>query len=105
MTSQIVMSKHGGTRYMPLAFTEHGVAMLSSVLRNQRAIQVNIAIIRAFIELKMVALEDTKTAHKLKQMESKYDKQFSDIHQALNFLLNKEEQETKQQERKQIGYK
>ena len=105
LRSQNVTSKHGGTRYMPLAFTEHGVAMLSSVLRNQKAIQINIAIIRAFIELKKFALTYNDVSNRLEQIEIKYDKQFSDIHQALNFLLNKEEQSTKQEKRKQIGYK
>src|SRR5690242_17711194 len=65
-------SGRGGRRTRPYAFTEQGVAMLSSVLRSERAIQVNIAIMRAFIRLREVLAKDKQLARKLKQLEEKY---------------------------------
>jgi hypothetical protein len=95
----------GGTRYLPYAFTEQGVAMLSGILNSDKAIGVNIAIMRAFIALKQFALTNTELNNKLKELESKYNKQFKDVYEAINYLLQKDKQETSQKERKQIGYK
>lgn len=89
----------------PLAFTEHGVTMLASILRSKKAIQTNIAIVDAFISLKEFVLNYTELADKLKEMESRYDKSFQDIFQAINYLLEKDNQETEQKERKKIGFK
>ena len=95
----------GGTRYLPYAFAEQGVAMLSGILNSDKAIDVNIAIMRAFIALKQFALTNTELNNKLKELEGKYNKQFKDVYEAINYLLQKDKQETSQKERKQIGYK
>jgi hypothetical protein len=72
LTFQIGMSKppgRGGRRYLPYAFTEHGVAMLSSVLRSDRAVQINIAIIRAFVKLRELLATHKDLAHKMEEFE------------------------------------
>lgn len=89
----------------PFAFTEHGVTMLSSVLRSKKAIQTNIAIVDAFIALKEFALNYKELTEKLTQLEAKYDKNFKDVYQAINYLIEKENQSAQQKERKKIGYK
>lgn len=78
---QVGTSKEGrgGRRYLPYAFTEQGVAMLSSVLNSERAIQVNIAIMRVFVKLKAVLSTHKELAHKLKELESKIEKHGTDI--------------------------
>ncbi|MFN4255102.1 MAG: ORF6N domain-containing protein [Saprospiraceae bacterium] len=86
LTSQFVMSSWGGTRHLPFAFTEHGVAMLASILNSPQAIQMNIAIIRAFVALRHYALTYKELAQKLTELESKQDRQFADINDVLNFL-------------------
>ena len=75
LKSQIVTSSWGGMRKLPYAFTEQGVAMLSSVLRSKRAIQVNIAIMRAFVRLKQVLATHKELAEKLENLEKQMDKQ------------------------------
>ena len=95
----------GGTRYLPFAFTEQGVSMLSSVLNSDKAVQVNIQIIRAFVFMRQYALSHKDLTAKLLELESKYDKQFKDIYDAISFLLQKDNLETAQKQRKQIGYK
>ena len=92
-------------RITPFAFTEHGVTMLASVLRSKKAIRMNIAIVEAFISLRQFVLENKELAGKLKELESKYDKKFADIYEAINYLLNKDEQETQQKKRRRIGFK
>ncbi len=89
----------------PLAFTEQGVAMLSSVLRSKKAIQMNIAIMRAFVIARQYALSHKDLTDKLTELENKFNKQFRDIYEAINYLLKKDEQETKFKERKRIGFK
>ncbi len=89
----------------PYAFTEQGVAMLSGILNSDKAIDVNIAIMRAFIALKQFALTNTELNNKLKELENTCNKQFKDVYEAINYLLQKNKQETNQKERKQIGYK
>ena len=71
LRSQIATSSWGGTRYPPFAFTEHGVAMLSSVLNSHKAIQTNIAIVKAFISLRRYALTYTELAQTIKDLEAK----------------------------------
>ena len=107
MSSQIVTTsplKRPKTA-LPFAFTEQGVAMLSGILNSDVAINVNIAIMRTFVMIRKYALEHKEFHEKLLEMESKYDKKFSDVYEALNYLIKKEEKETIQKERKQIGYK
>ena len=69
--------KHRGRSYLPYAFTEQGVAMLSSVLRSRRAVHVNIAIMRAFVRLREMLLTNAELARKLADLEQKYDSQFN----------------------------
>jgi hypothetical protein len=90
---------------LPFAFTEQGVAMLSSVLKSKKAMQINISIIRAFVFIRQYALTHKDLTEKLNDLEKKYNKQFSDVYEALNYLIGKEKQIEKQSERKKIGYK
>jgi hypothetical protein len=89
----------------PFAFTEQGVSMLSSVLKSKKALQVNIAIMRAFVFMRQYALTHKDLTNKLNELENKYDRQFKDVYDAINFLLRKDNQETEQKQRKRIGYK
>ncbi len=76
-----------GLRHAPMAFTEQGVAMLSSVLRSQRAIDVNIAIMRTFVKLRKMLESHEKLAKKLAEMEGQYDEQFRMVFEVLNELM------------------
>jgi hypothetical protein len=88
LRSQIVTSSGwGGRRYRPYAFTEQGVAMLSSVLRSPRAIQVNIEIMRAFIRLRQMLASHVELARKLDALEKKYDAQFKQVFEAIRQLM------------------
>ena len=89
----------------PFSFTEQGVSMLSSVLKSKKALQVNIAIMRAFVFMRQYALTHKDLTEKLLELENKYDKQFKDVYDAINFLLQKNTQETEQKQRKRIGFK
>ena len=77
----------GGRRYAPYAFTEQGVAMLSSVLRSARAVQVNIAIMRTFVRLREMLLSNAELARKLAALENKYDAQFKVVFDAIRELM------------------
>lgn len=88
LKSQIVTSSWGGPRRaLPYAFTEQGVAMLSSVLRSPRAIQVNIEIMRAFVRLRQWLASNTELARKLAELESRYDAQFKVVFDAIRELM------------------
>ena len=100
LRSQFVTSKRGGLRYMPFAFTEQGVAMLSSVLNSEKAIAINIAIMRTFVSLRQFALNYKDLNDKITEIE----KQFPDIYKILNFLMDKEKTVTIK-ERNKIGFK
>ncbi|OJV78484.1 MAG: DNA-binding protein [Bacteroidia bacterium 44-10] len=89
-------------KYLPFAFTEQGVAMLSSVLRSQKAIDVNISIMRAFMVLRQYALGYAELNRKLEDFMIETNMQFSDIYQALTELASQKEEENKP--RKRIGY-
>jgi phage regulator Rha-like protein len=78
--------KHREEKSLPYAYTEHGVAMLSSVLRSKKAIQVNIAIMRAFVKLRHYALTFTELAQKITELEAKTGKDIADIHEVLHWL-------------------
>jgi len=80
-------SQWGGRRYPPYAFTEHGVAMLSSVLRSKRAVQVNIEIVRAFTRLRNILSSHKELARKVEELEKKYDSQFKVVFDALRALM------------------
>ena len=87
LKSQIVTSSWGGARRSrPYAFTEQGVAMLSSVLRSDRAVKVNIEIMRAFVKLRVMLSTHEKLRKKIEAMERKYDDQFLDIFDAIRAL-------------------
>jgi hypothetical protein len=89
LRSQIVTSKgRGGRRYPPYAFTEQGVAMLSSVLRSKRAVQVNIEIMRAFVRLRQILASHAVLARKLNELEKKYDSQFRAVFDAIRQLMS-----------------
>ena len=105
LRSQTATSKKGGTRYMPFAFTEQGVSMLSSVLNSKKAIAVNISIIRAFVMLRqhLADYKDLKAA--ISALEIDMNTKFKDINQALHYLLNKEHEKNQQHTRKRIGFK
>lgn len=89
LISQTVISnaRRGGRRKTTHAFTEQGVAMLSSVLRSQRAVQVNIAIMRAFVSLRGLLATDDDLARRIIALEQKYDKQFAVVFEAIRLLI------------------
>ena len=101
LRSQIATSRlsHGGRRYLPYVFTEQGVAMLSSVLNSERAIQVNIAIMRAFVKLREMLATHKDLARKLEEMEKKYDAQFKIVFDAIRQLMTPPEPK-----KKKIGF-
>ena len=88
----------------PFAFTEHGVTMLSSILKSEKAIHINITVIDAFLTLKEFALLHSDFSEKLKELEVKYDKQFDDVFEAINYLLKKDTLEKQTKNRRKIGY-
>ena len=92
----------GATVY---AFTEQGVAMLSSVLRNKKAIQINISIMRAFVMMRQWALNHQELSARLDTLEQEYGQKFSDIEQLLNYLIQKDQKQAQQPPRDRIGFK
>jgi len=100
MRSQNVTFNWPSITYTPFAFTEQGVAMLSSVLKSKKAIEVNIAIMRAFVMIKQYYLDYKELKQQIETLEKEMNKKFKDIHEALNYLLN-----PPQPKRKPIGYK
>ena len=87
LRSQIVTSSWGGRRRQPAAFTEQGVAMLSSVLRSERAILVNVEIMRAFVRLRSMAIEHKELSRRLEALEAKYDGQFRVVFEVIRELM------------------
>ena len=103
LRSQFVTLKTGRgqhRKYRPCAFTEQGVAMLSSVLRSKRAIQVNIAIMRAFVQLREMIGSNKGLARRLNELEKKYDSQFRVVFEAIRELMAEPEPKVKR-----IGFK
>src|SRR6185369_6514027 len=92
--------RRGGRRYLPYVFTEQGVAMLSGLLNSERAIVVNIEIMRAFVKLRQLLASNTDLAHRLDELESKYDKQFKIVFVAIRQLMN-----PRAVKRKPIGFR
>ena len=106
LRSQIVISSlgtWGGARYLPYAFTEQGVAMLSSVLRSPRAVEVNIAIMRTFVELRRLMDSNRQLARKIEAMEKKYDEQFGVVFEAIKRLIA-EDDARKARPKRGIGF-
>jgi hypothetical protein len=95
----ISSSSHGGRRYAPYAFTEHGVAMLSAVLHSPRAVQVSIEIVRAFVRLRAMLAGNAELARKLAALEKKYDAQFKIVFDAIRELMT-----VPSKSRRQIGF-
>jgi hypothetical protein len=108
LRSQIATLKTGrGThsKYLPYAFTEQGIAMLASILNSPRAIETNIFIVRSFVFIRRFAISHSELFQQLKNLEKKYDKQFDDVFEAINYLLKKDNLEKQIESRKKIGYK
>jgi phage regulator Rha-like protein len=107
-SSQTVMMdlpKNRTGKYLPYAFTEHGVTMLASVLRSPKARKMNIAIVRAFVALRRTLLNIENLQIQIKDLETKYDGQFEDIFEAIQFLMTENKEIATQNERAKIGYK
>ena len=94
-----ILKKGQHSKYLPRAFTEQGVAMLSSVLRSKRAVQVNIEIMRAFVRLRQILGAHKALERKLEEMEMKYDEQFRVVFEAIRQLMT-----TPEPPRKKIGF-
>jgi ORF6N domain len=104
LRSQTVISNgKGGRRYMPYAFTEQGIAMLSSVLRSQRAVEVNIAIMRTFVQLRRLMDSNRDLGRRIEAMEKRYDEQFSAVFDAIKQLIA-DDQAKKSKPSRRIGF-
>jgi hypothetical protein len=103
LRSQIATSNRGGTRYLPYLFTEKGIAMLSSVLNSERAIQVNIIIIRIFVKLREILSTHKELAHKLKELEEKMEKHDGEI-QAIFGAIRQFMAPPPEQPKRRIGF-
>jgi hypothetical protein len=100
LRSQIGTIKRGEhSKYLPMAFTEQGVAMLSSVLNSRRAIEVNILIMRAFVRLRQMVVAHKDLLQKIEKVERKYDRQFLGVFEAIKKLM-----EPSEKARKKIGF-
>lgn len=100
LKSQFVISSWGGRRTLPYAFTEQGVGMISGVLRSEKAVQINIMIMRAFVKMRELIDENKELKSKLDELENKYDQQFQVVFDALRKIIVKENEP-----RKSIGFK
>lgn len=106
LRSQFVTSKRGGRRYGAYAFTEQGVAMLSSVLSSEKAIEVNIQIIRTFVKLREMIISNKELRGRLDKLEEKYDKRFKVIFDTLRKLLEDDKKDKKElKNTRKIGFK
>lgn len=104
LRSQNVILKRGQhIKYLPFAFTEQGIAMLSTVLRSPRAVQVNIAIMRTFVQLRRLMDSNRDLARKIEAMEKKYDEQFAVVFDAIKRLIA-DDQAAKLQPKRRIGF-
>ncbi|MFM1947009.1 MAG: hypothetical protein RL207_1292 [Bacteroidota bacterium] len=105
LRTQIATSSWGGKRYLPFAFTEQGIAMLSSVLHSDVAIEINISIMGAFVHMRQWALTHEELTIQLREMEKRYDRKFVDIEQVLNYLMQNDQKKVRQSNRSKIGFK
>jgi len=110
MRPQIATSKtgRGGTRYLPYVFTEQGVAMLSGILNSDKAIAMNIAIMRAFVEIRRVLIQESDLREQLKQIKERigeHDIQLNQLYDAMENLLDENAAKNKWEERERIGFK
>jgi hypothetical protein len=98
----------GGTRYLPYAFTEQGVAMLSGILNSDKAINMNIAIMRAFVEIRKIMLRQSDLKEQLREIKERlgeHDAQLNHIYDAMENLLDEKAAERKWEDRERIGFK
>ncbi|MEP6747371.1 MAG: ORF6N domain-containing protein [Bacteroidota bacterium] len=106
---QIETSKtRGGTRYLPYAFTEQGVAMLSGILNSDKAISMNIAIMRAFVAIRKIVLKQTNLKDQLGEIKERlgeHDVQLNQIYDAMENLLDEKATQRKWEDRERIGFK
>ncbi len=108
LRTQFATSNRGGNRYLPFAFTEQGVAMLSGVLKSDKAIMMNIAIMRAFVNIRKILLQENDMKIQLKEIRDRlgeHDVQLNQIYDALENLLDEKAAEHKWEERERIGFK
>jgi phage regulator Rha-like protein len=108
LRSQFVTLDNGRgkhSKYLPQAFTEHGVTMLASILRSEKAVKMNIAIVRAFIALREMAMHYKELAQKIAEMEKTYNKQFSNVYEVLQALMEEKQQRDNFKDRERIGFK
>ena len=97
----LLAPRYRSPRYLPYAFTEQGVAMLSSVLRSPTAVAVNIAIMRTFVQLRRLMDSNRELARKIESLEQKYDEQFSTVFQAIKQLIT---DDTKRKNKPRMGF-
>ncbi len=88
----------------PFAFTEQGIAMLSSVLKSKKAIEINMGIMRTFVFIRQYSLSHDDLTRQLKELESRYNIQFRDVYEAINYLLKKDKVVVEFKRRKRIGF-
>lgn len=112
LRSQFVISGHGGRRYPPYAFTEHGVTMLANVLKSKKAIKMSIAVVRAFISLKQLVIQHKDPAEKLEELRKElherlgeHDTQLTAIYDAIENMLDDKSEKKSWEKRERIGYK
>ncbi|WP_426669460.1 ORF6N domain-containing protein [Mucilaginibacter sp. McL0603] len=107
LTSQFVMSKNGrgGRRVLPFVFTEHGVLMLSSVLNSNRAIEVNIQVMRIFTKIRQMLLDNTELRLEIDKIKSKLNNQDKNMEIVFRYLDELIDRKDEPKERKRIGYK
>jgi hypothetical protein len=102
-SQSVISNERGGRRHMPFAFTEQGVAMLSSVLRSDTAVKMNIAIMRTFVMMRRLSAGYEELQRRIEELEISTDTQFNEIYQALTKLLSKSEESSAP--RRKIGYR
>jgi phage regulator Rha-like protein len=98
----------GGTRYLPYAFTEQGIAMLSGVLNSDKAINMNIAIMRAFVEIRKIIFRQNDLKEQLKEIKERlgeHDAQLNHIYDAMENILDEKAAQRKWEERERIGFR
>ncbi|KRT16267.1 DNA-binding protein [Pedobacter ginsenosidimutans] len=108
LKSQIVTSSWGGTRKMPYAFTEQGVAMLSGVLKSDKAINMNIAIMRAFVDVRKILLKQSNLNEQLTEIKERigeHDVQLNELYDAMENLIDDKIAQLKWNDRQRIGFK
>jgi hypothetical protein len=102
------LEKHRSRQYLPYAFTEHGVSMLASVLRSEKAVQMSIAVVRAFIALKQYAIRQDGMSQQLQEIRDRlgeHDVQLNSIYEAIENLLDEKVEQRNWEDRERIGFK